>query len=180
MLRCLANSTHSRVPLMPPCRVGFMTKYWGRMVSNRRHLSSVLVTPISSSSKAMSMGEASQSLAISSHCPWRMGCSIECIPYSASLSSLPRASLGAKAPFASRRSSMSLGLKRSRRARTMASSCSKPMPPIFSLTHEKPALTFSSTRRVISSKEPIHTNPFILMPFSPRANARFPPRTATS
>ena len=93
-----ASSIHSRQPENPPCSEGFSTMYCGWSASNSLRFASRLQCPISSSSKAMGKGETEVSPAISSHCPARMGCSMECKSSSANRFSLSKASAGAKSP----------------------------------------------------------------------------------
>ena len=163
-----ASSIHSRQPENPPCSEGFSTMYCGWSASNSLRFASRLQCPISSSSKAMGKGETEVSPAISSHCPARMGCSMECKSSSANRFSLSKASAGAKAPLASTRSSTSRAGKCRRMKRNKSSSSSKPMAPIFNLTQRKPASNFSLICLYMASWSPIHINPLMQIPSSPR------------
>ena len=85
-----------------------MMIYCGRMVASSFFFSSSVLHPISSSSNAIGNGDSEVSRAISSHCPARIGCSIECKSNSDRRFSFSIASPGEKAPFASTRNSISL------------------------------------------------------------------------
>ena len=168
MLCSRANLIHSSQPLSPPWREGLRTRYCGRMVASSCALSSQALMPMSSSSSAMGIGDVWQSLAISCHCPARMGCSMLWIWKGARRWSFAIASSGWKAPLASTRSWMRSGPYFLRRAQSSSSSLSKSSAPIFTLIQRKPSASFSSIRRSIVGKSPIHTRPLIGMPASPR------------
>ena len=140
------------------------------MVSSNSIFRSRRLMPISSSSSAMGKGVAAQSRAISSHCPARMGCSMEWSWNSERRCNFSRASVGEKAPLASTRSSIWVGVKCRRMCASSSSSFSKSMAPILSLMQRKPCCIFSPMRRYISSKFPIQMSPLMGMPSLPLLN----------
>jgi len=141
---CSASSIHSCPPLIPPCKDGFSMIYCGRITDKSSFFLSIVLMPISSSSKAIGKGVSEVSRAISSHCPARIGCSMECRSSSASRCNLFRASSGEKAPFASTRNSISLAEKCARICFNKASSSSKLIAPIFNLIQRKPDCILTS------------------------------------
>ena len=165
-----ASLIHSSVPCIPPWSDGLSMMYCGFMKSSSWVFMSLAFTPMSSSSSAMGSGVSRHSFAISFHWRCLIGCSMECMSYLASCSSLSAALSGVKPPLASTRSSMLSLPKRFLMCLISSSSWLKSIAPIFSLTHANPACIFSSSRPIISSNEPIHTRPFIGMPSSPRVN----------
>ena len=165
----LASLTHSMLPVMPPCRVGFTTMNCGFSVSSSVFFSSKEKCPMSSSSRATGTGDIRQSLAMSSHEFCGMGCSIECMSKRARSLSLSIASSGLNAPLASTRSCRVEGEKRERMNSSSRISSSQSIAPIFSFMHLKPAMSFSFTCCSISSYGAIHISPLVGMPTSERA-----------
>ena len=180
MPRSRASRIHSSLPLIPPCNDGFRIMYCGRMVSRSMIFSSTSFTPMSSSSRAIGKGVSRQRRAIATHLPslfflsWKpdldggMGCSIEWMSYFASCSSLSIAFSIVNPPLASTRSSICSFVKCLRICCIRAISLSQSIAPIFSFTQWKPACSFSSIRRYISSNVPIQMSPLMGIPSSPR------------
>ena len=138
ILRFSVSEIHSLVPRIPPCSDGFSTKYCGAMVSRSSSLSASVLVPISSSSSAMGKGDRLHKSAISFHRPLAMGCSMEWRSSAANFSSFDKASAGAKAPFASTRSSTWRGENVARMSLSNCNSRSKSIAPIFNFTHLNP------------------------------------------
>ena len=160
MLRSRERAIHSHEPEKLPKRDGFITTYWGRIVSSSLSLFNPSI-PINSSSRAIGIGVFRHRRDISSHCPWRMGCSIEWISYWANCSSFRGASSGEKAPLASTRSSISSLLNCDRIMRNRSNSASKSIAPIFNLMQWNPASNFLIICWRMESLEPIQIKPLI-------------------
>ena len=76
--RLSARVIQDSADFKPPKRLGFNTKYAGRIFSSRALFSDLERICINSSSRAIGTGEEAQSSAISSIKPGDIGCSILC------------------------------------------------------------------------------------------------------
>ncbi len=102
-----------------------------------------------------------------SHCPGRMGCSMECSSISESRFSFSRAWGAENAPLASTRNSMVSAEYSFLMVCRISNSDSKSRAPIFSLMHRNPCSSFSCTCRSMNSLSPIHIRPLIGIRSSP-------------
>ncbi len=152
---------HWLLALKPPIKLGLRMIYWGFIYSNKRCLS--VFIPINSSSSAMGKGVLRQSSFICSHCPARMGCSMEWISNTANRSSFSNAFSGVKAPLASTRNSISSDENSFRMLRNKSNSVSKSIAPIFSLIVVNPDCSFSLICCCIKDGLPIQIKPLIVM-----------------
>ena len=123
-----------------------------------------------SSSRAMSIGDVRHSSAMSSYCPWRTGCSMECMPNCDRRSRRSDAFSGVKLPLASSRISSSSGVNCRRTARMRLSSSSKSMPPIFSFSTLNPCCSLAAMACRMVCLSAIHIRPLIAIPLWPRVH----------